>query len=440
MFKVAVATLGCKVNQVESEQIKETFENMGYQLVEFSQQADVYIINTCTVTHVSDSKSRALIRRAHRRNPRALIAAVGCLAQVNGGQLAGIEGVSVVLGNPEKEQVARVVDRIMKQEKQGEDSATYITEYEKQEKAAQEPSPCLRPVFYSHHHERTRAFVKIEDGCDAACTYCIVPRARGPVRSKKPEDVVRETSRMLALGYREVVFTGIHTGAYGKELNGWDLVRLLETVFDQVQGEYRIRISSLEPLEVNDRLAELLKNRAGLCHHLHIPLQSGCDRILQRMNRSYRCDYYRQRLQELKTTVKDIALTTDIMVGFPGETEEDFEETRSFLQGLPLSGMHVFKYSPRPGTPAALYPAQVAEQDKQVRSHILLTLAREKEQSFMDSQVGGQLQVLVEKETAPGRYLGLSGNYLNLEFESDTDLRGRLVKLLVASAGQGRLS
>ncbi|HWP95532.1 MAG TPA: tRNA (N(6)-L-threonylcarbamoyladenosine(37)-C(2))-methylthiotransferase MtaB [Syntrophomonadaceae bacterium] len=429
MARVAVATLGCKVNQVESEQMKEDFLRMGYQLVDFTQEADVYVINTCTVTHVSDSKSRALIRRAHRRNPRALIVAAGCLAQVDSQQVADIEGVAVVLGNRDKEQVAQLVDRFM-----ACPPPTVV-----QKVTAFDHTNTISPVLFSQPHERTRAFIKIEDGCNAHCTYCIVPKARGPVCSKEPEYVLHEVAHLVSLGYREIVFTGIHTGAYGQDLDGWDLVKLLETALGRISGECRLRISSLEPLEVSDRLVELLKNRPGLCRHLHIPLQSGCDRVLQRMNRGYDRDYYRNRLVELTGSIAGMAITTDVMVGFPGETASDFEETRCFLQELPISGMHVFKYSRRPGTPAADYPEQVAEHDKQERSHQLLILAREKEQTFAGSQVGQSLSVLVEKELKPGRYVGMSDNYLNLEFASSHDLRGQLVMLQVTAVGRGQL-
>lgn len=429
MIRVALATLGCKVNQVESEAIKEDLLRRGYELVDFSQEAEVYIINTCTVTHVSDRKSRALIRRARRRNPSARVIAVGCLAQVDGERLASTADVDLVLGN--KEQIVEWLDRVL---------YTDETRAELPRFSPGQPRAHLAPVFYTQRHERTRAFVKIEDGCDAHCSYCIIPLARGPVRSKQPEDVRREIINLIDMRYREIVLTGIHTGAYGRDLASMDLTRLLEYLLNEVPGDYRLRLGSVEPLEINRPLIELLKSSGRLCRHLHIPLQSGSNHILKLMNRGYHREYYKVLVEELAAQIPGIAITTDVMIGFPGEEPVDFNDTFTLLQELPLRDMHVFKFSPRPGTPAALFPGKVADKDKQERSALLLQLAHDKEQAFIESQAGQVLEVMVESVLNNGNYRGLTDNYLNVEFSSSQSMVGELVQVEFAAGGLSKVS
>ncbi|MEN6390285.1 MAG: tRNA (N(6)-L-threonylcarbamoyladenosine(37)-C(2))-methylthiotransferase MtaB [Syntrophomonas sp.] len=428
MIKVALATLGCKVNQVESEAIKEDLLYQGYELVDFSQEAEVYIINTCTVTHVSDRKSRALIRRARRRNPRARVIAVGCLAQVDGERLAALADVDLVLGN--KEQVAEWVDRVLKPD-DGQASWPRFTPARLE--------AYLSPVFYTRRHERTRAFIKIEDGCEAHCSYCIVPLARGPVRSKQAEDIRREIIQLTGLGYREIVLTGIHIGAYGRDLSSMDLTRLLEYLLDETPDDYRLRLGSIEPLEISKMFIDIFKGNRRICRHLHIPLQSGSDRILESMNRGYRRDYFKNLVEELAAEIPGIAITTDVMVGFPGEEQVDFGETYSLVKNLPLRDMHVFKYSPRPGTPAACMPGKVSEHDKQERSGLLLQLAGDKEQAFIKSQEGRVVEVLVERALGNDNYQGLTDNYLNVEFADSRSEVGELVRVEFKAGGQGRI-
>lgn len=428
MIKVALATLGCKVNQVESEAIKEDLLLQGYELVDFSQEAEVYIINTCTVTHISDRKSRALIRRARRRNPRARVIAVGCLAQVDGMQLACVADVDLVLGN--KAQVAEWVERLLQSD--CADSA-------RPGFTPGQPGAYLSPVFYTQRHQRTRAFVKIEDGCDAHCSYCIVPLARGPVRSKQPEDVRQEIAHLAALGYREIVLTGIHTGAYGRDLLSMNLTRLLEYLLNETPGDYRLRLGSVEPLEISRPFIELIKGSRRVCRHLHVPLQSGSERILKAMNRSYSRDYYKALVEELAAEIPGIAITTDVMVGFPGEEQADFTETINLLQSLPFRDMHVFKFSPRPGTPAASYSGKVPEKDKQLRSSLLLQLAGDKEQAFIKSQEGQLVEVLVERLLDNGNYWGLTDNYLNVELSNSQLIVGKLVQIELAAGGRGKV-
>ena len=426
MKRVAFHTLGCKVNQVETEQIKDELIQKGYQVVDFSQPADLYIINTCTVTHVSDRKSRAVIRRALRTNPEATVVVTGCLAELEPEKLASMKGVNLVVGNRDKHRIAEIID--------SQDELLTNGGLIREPISSQDP---LEPVYYHLHHERTRAFVKIQDGCQSFCTYCIVPYTRGPERSKDPDLVVKEFKQLIAMGYREIVLTGIHTGQYGKAMPGWTLDRLVKKILEEVGGEYRIRLSSIELREISDQLIELMRNEPRLCRHLHIPLQSGSDKVLKRMVRRYNREEYRRRVLETAELVPDIGLAADVMVGFPGETEEDFAATFQLLQDLPLLDLHVFKYSPRPGTPAASFPDQVDERVKNERSSILLDLAEQKHQAFLKKMIGKKLTVLVESCQA-AMCTGLSDNYIEVEFSSIYNLCGQFAETIVNDISQNR--
>lgn len=425
MKKVAFHTLGCKVNQVETEQMIEDFSRQGYQIVEFDDPADVYVINTCTVTHISDRKSRAVLRRAVRTNPHALIVATGCAAQVKPDQLAELEGISLIIGNQNKDRLVEIV-------------VNHLAGQSHQRKIWIEPfAPAtgLRPVLYTNPHQRTRAFVKIQDGCQSFCSYCIVPMARGPLRSKAPGDVMAEIKQLIRLGYHEIVLTGIHTGFYGADLAGWNLTRLLDTILTRVSGNYRLRLSSIEPLELNDRLLALLAEEVRMCRHLHIPLQSGSDRILHSMGRSYDREYYRRLVLKAAALIPGTAITADVMVGYPTETEADFQDTYGLIEELPIYELHVFKYSPRAGTPAAELNPQVEALSKQERSSRMLALGAGKKQNFIESFIGQELEVLVERQLNEGTYLGISDNYIEVELSSTLDLRGQIVPLSVIAAG-----
>lgn len=417
--KVAVYTLGCKVNQVESEQIKESFVRKGYQVVGIEEVADVYVINTCTVTHVSDRKSRAMLRRARRKNPAAIVVATGCFAEISAEQIAGMPEVDIVVGNQEKERVADLVDEY--QARKG----TIV------KVGGSVPGLRYSPVGYTGAHERTRAFVKIQDGCESYCSYCIVPFTRGPVRSKHPHDVCREIENLVALGYREVVLTGIHTGMYGKDIQGWDVARLLDKVLDNVQGDYRLRLSSIEPLEISDELISLIEADRRLCRHLHIPLQSGSNRVLKQMNRRYTRDFYQNLVEGLVTRVPGIAVTSDVMVGFPTETEADFLDTLHLAEDLPFYDLHVFQYSPKPGTRAYTLSPQVEPQVRERRSHLLLDLADRKKAGFIEKFLGQTLTVLVEEEAGNGKFEGLSDNYIRVIFYASEEMRGEFVPIIL---------
>jgi threonylcarbamoyladenosine tRNA methylthiotransferase MtaB len=429
MKKAAFFTLGCKVNQVETEQMKEEFIKKGYGITSFEENADIYIINTCTVTHVSDSKSRAIIRRALRKaSPQAIVVAVGCLAQVNPEQLAEIEGIDLIVGNNQKENIAELVENYKKN---------------KTSKPLIEAGPidsARKPGTYSytHPHEKTRAFIKIQDGCENFCSYCIVPFARGPVRSKNPAHVIAEIEQLHSLGYKEFVLTGIHTGLYGKDLLGWDLAKLLENVFNAVKGEYRIRLGSIEPHEVSAGLLEQF-NHNQLCHHLHIPLQSGSDQVLKSMGRDYTRDYYSRLVEGIVSRIADMAVTADVMVGYPSEDSLAFDQTLTLLQKLPIMGLHVFRYSHRPGTRAAQLISVVSNEQKQERSKTLIQLANEKRHSFVEKMVGTKVRLLVEKEIKNDLYQGFSDNYINVLFSSRKKLTGQFVQVTIDHQENGKV-
>lgn len=430
MRRIAFYTLGCKVNQVETEQLIEEFDSRGYQLVEFDEPADIYIINTCTVTHVSDRKSRAMLRRAVRRNPQAMVAAIGCIAQVDAAQLAAIEGVDLVIGNRDKENLPAIIEEYIMREHSGVEVLVSPISQDDKPKA----------IMYSQHHQRTRAFVKIQDGCQSFCAFCIVPQARGPVRSKLPEDVLAEIKQLVLLGYKEIVLTGIHTGFYGIDIPDWNLNRLIRAILDQVPGFYRIRLSSIEAMEINDDLLEMIARDRRLCRHLHIPLQSGSDHILKSMGRRYDRNYYGELIEKAAQRIPGIALTADVMVGFPGETEQYFQDSFDLINQLAISDLHVFKYSPRVGTRAAEMQDQVAEQEKQSRSERLIELARKKKNEFVKQFTGQTFSLLVEQKSGKDKYTGITDNYIEVLFPSDLDLCGQITKVkLIAADKQAAL-
>lgn len=427
MKTVSIHTLGCKVNQVESEGIIEGFLNRGYQLVHPDEPADICIINTCTVTHVSDRKSRAVIRRAVKLQPQALVVVTGCMIQLDGSDGMMPDGVGLLVGNRNKDRLAEIVEAYLEGSLNEQDLALPTAENKPE------------PVLYSHIHRRTRAFVKIQDGCQSFCSYCIVPYVRGPVRSKLPEDVLSEIGQLVGLGYQEIVLTGIHCGLYGVDLEKWDLARLLAEILERIPGEYRIRLGSMEPLEVKSQLLNLMAESRQLCRHLHIPLQSGSDRILRLMRRRYQREYYRRLLLDIAGQIPDIGLAADVMVGFPSETEEDFAETYALLAELPLLDLHVFKYSPRPGTGAYQLENHITPPVKQERSDRLLNLATTKHQEFCQLFLGRELEVLAERGAGKDYYLGFTDNYLEVGFRDATDHCGKIVRVRLARVVDNRL-
>lgn len=435
---VAFYTLGCKVNQQETAGLRELFQKHGYKVVDFDEPADVYVINTCTVTHLADRKSRQMVRRASALNPMAVVAVVGCYAQVSSDEVLALDQVDVVVGTQNKKQIVELVEQAAKAREKGKiEKISRVAPLQKDLEFEELPLP--------FHQTRTRAFLKIEDGCDQHCAYCIVPLARGPVRSLRPEIVEQRLTELVGAGFREVVLTGIHTSAYGKDLAvDVNLAGLLRALI-RLPGEFRLRLSSVEPADVTDELLDVMVSSPKICRHLHLPLQSGDDEILRLMRRPYTAGEYRELFCRILEKIPGVAVTSDVIVGFPGETEQHFENTYRFITSLPFRDLHVFKYSPRPGTAAFEFPGQVSPEEKDARSSRLRQLADSKARAFAGSFVGSVLKVLVERHVREkeGLWEGLSDNYLRVLFpsceESDTSLRGSLVSVKILGLAENDL-
>lgn len=391
-MKVAFHTLGCKVNQYESEALGEQFKKAGHQIVGDDGYADVYVINTCTVTGLADRKSRQYIRRMKKINPQSIVAVVGCYAQVSPDEVAAMEDVNIVAGTNEKQHLLEYVESY-----QNEETETYIRPYE--ELSRYEGSGILESTSF-----RTRAHIKIQEGCDRFCSYCIIPYARGPVRSRRREEILQEADSLVKNGYKEIVLTGINTALYE------DLPGLLQEL-DQMEGNFRVRLSSLEPTVVDEAfIKEILKSKR-LCHHLHLSLQSGNNRVLKEMNRNYDRETYIGITETLKKSDPLYGITTDIIVGFPGETEEDFQDSLELVEEVGFCKVHAFSYSKRKGTEAAMMKNQVPSAVKKERSKALMERGRWVAESFFQRNIGKETQVLFEVEE--GDYLtGYTDNYI----------------------------
>ena len=399
MKKAAFYTLGCKVNQYETEAMAELFADSGYEIKEFNEVADVYVINTCSVTNMGDRKSRQIIRRAKKLNPNAVIAVTGCYAQTAPDEVLAIEGVNLVLGTKDRKNIVTLVEEI-----NTESNINHVSDIMSNHE--------FEELQIKQYSNRTRAFIKIQEGCNQFCSYCIIPYARGRVRSRKPEDVEAEVKGLVARGYREVVLTGIHLSSYGTEhMEGspvkggdwdsgplWDLIERIH----RVEGLERIRLGSLEPRIITREFAEKLAGLPEFCPHFHLSLQSGCDATLKRMNRHYTTEDYLRRCGILREIFDHPAITTDVIAGFPGETEEEFEETRSFLETVRFYEMHVFKYSKRQGTRAAVMEDQVSEQVKARRSDVLLELEKTMSREYRERFAGSRVSVLFEEAAEIG--------------------------------------
>ena len=402
MPKAALHNLGCKVNAYETEAMQQQLEERGYEIVPFDQKADVYIINTCSVTNIADRKSRQMLHRAKKLNPEAVVVAEGCYVQVASDALKEDDSVDIIVGNNNKARLADILEEYMK-DRQG-DEGGYVLDIAR----ARE----YEELHVSRLGEHTRAFIKVQDGCNQFCSYCIIPYARGRVRSRKPEDVEAEVKGLVARGYREVVLTGIHLSSYGTEhMEGspvkggdwdsgplWDLIERIH----RVEGLERIRLGSLEPRIITREFAEKLAGLPEFCPHFHLSLQSGCDATLKRMNRHYTTEDYLRRCGILREIFDHPAITTDVIAGFPGETEEEFEETRRFLETVRFYEMHVFKYSKRQGTRAAVMEDQVSEQVKARRSDVLLELEKTMSREYRERFAGSRVSVLFEEAAEIG--------------------------------------
>lgn len=386
-LKAAFLTLGCKVNQYETDAMRELLEAAGYDIVDFKERADVYIINTCSVTNMADRKSRQMIHRARKKNPDAVVVAAGCYVQAAENELKEKGIADVLIGNNKKKDIVRILEEYFQK---GEKTAEVLdisctNEYE---------SLTIQKI-----NEHTRAYIKIQDGCNQFCSYCIIPYTRGRIRSKQPEDVIREIRALAREGYKEVVLTGIHLSSYGMDFpeeNRTDLLAVIENV-QEIDGIERIRLGSLEPRIITEEFAQGLKKCSKVCPHFHLSLQSGCDETLKRMNRKYTTEEYKKALAILRDTFEHPALTTDVIVGFAGETEEEFEKTRAYLEEINLYEMHIFKFSVRKGTRAERMPGQVPEDVKTKRSAVLLAMTERHKKDFEQWYIGRKEKVLLEE-------------------------------------------
>lgn len=401
MAKIAFYTLGCKVNQADTASMENLFLRSGHQLVSFDGEADVYIINTCVVTNTGQRKSRQTIHRAIRKNPNALIVVTGCYPQTAAEEVKAIAGVDMIIGNQDRAQIVQLVEeRLAHRQTDTLDAVHKLT-----------ASTAFEEMAAGDITDKTRAFLKIQEGCNQFCTYCIIPYARGPLRSRSLESIRTETQRLISAGFKEIVLIGIHLGCYGKENPDVPtLYDAVKTVLD-VPGVQRLRLGSLESVEVEPRLLTLMQEDARFCRHLHLPLQSGCDKVLQAMHRPYTTAKFKTLLADIKTKVPDIAITTDVIVGFPGETEADFETTCKFAESCGFSKMHIFPFSARKGTPAEKFAGAVTEAVKKERADILGRIDETMHQTFLQAMVGQKTEVLFEQPAGEDYFEGLTGNY-----------------------------
>lgn len=413
-MKVGFCSLGCKVNAYETEYAINEFKKRGYEIVSFDDYADVYVVNTCSVTNASDQKSRKMLRSACNKNKNAVVVAMGCYAQVNSKVIEDIDGVSIIIGNKDKNKIVDLVEEYIKDNKKIENIYDlFHTSFE--------------DMYLDKFENHTRAFVKIQDGCNNFCSYCIIPYTRGNVRSKKKENVISEIKALVKNGYKEVVLTGIHTGHYGQDLKEYDFSDLLLEL-EQIDGLERIRISSIEITELDDKFINTLRRNEKIVNHIHIPLQSGCDKTLKEMNRKYDTKYYKSKIDEIRKIRPGISITTDLIVGFPNETIEDFNKTYEFLKEINFSKIHVFPYSRRKGTPADLMDNQVDEKAKKERVKKVLELSRTLEEKYMNEFLNKDVEVLIEKYE-DGIITGHTGNYIQVKLKGDISDINKIVKI-----------
>lgn len=414
-MKVGIYTLGCKVNTYESEFVTSLLENHGYQICHFDEVCDIYIINTCTVTNTSDIKSRKIIRRAKRKNPNACVIAMGCYIQSDKDNI--IDEVDIAIGNRNKSQIVTLIE-------------TYFKDKQKINTLDSNFDETFEDMSISKYNNKTRAFVKIQDGCENFCSYCIIPFVRGRCRSKEFNKVIEEVTTLTKNGFKEIVLTGIHTGNYGTDINT-NFAALLRGLV-KIQGLERLRISSIEVNELTDEVLEIIKNNDVIVNHLHIPIQAASDHVLKLMNRKYDLQFFINKIKKIREIKKDISITTDIIVGHPGETNEDFEEGIKVLKQINFSKLHVFPYSKRNGTVAADME-QIDDSVKKKRARVLLNLSKELEINYMNNFIGKELNVLIE-QNHDGYCVGHTTNYLNVKiynqnFESETIVKVKLTKI-----------
>lgn len=406
---------GCKTNQYETNGMIQNFQSKGYEIVDFDKEADIYIINTCTVTNMSDRKSRQVLRHAKKNNPESIVVACGCYVQVAKNEIEKIPEIDLCIGTNEKADIVKYVEEYLNSKKRVElENVLYEAQYDE-----------FGSVTYT---EKTRAVIKVQDGCDRFCSYCIIPFARGKVRSRLPENIIKEIKQIAKNGIKEVVITGIHIASYGKDFEKeYRLIDLLEEI-NKIDGIERIRLGSIEPLLISEEFVSRLSKLSKICHHFHLSLQSGCTNTLKRMNRRYTIEEFKVIVERLRNVYKDVILTTDIIVGFPDESEEEFETTYNFLKDIKFYKMHVFKYSERKGTKAAEMKNQIPANIKEERSKILLELSDKNENEYLDKYLGKKVEVLFEEKDGK-YYKGHTANYIMVNLETDKDVSNKIVNV-----------
>lgn len=420
MRKVALHNLGCKVNAYETEAMQEMLEKNGYEIVPFKEGADIYVINTCTVTNMADRKSRQMLHRAKKMNPDAIVVAAGCYVQAKEENGEVDECIDIIIGNNKKKDLIEILEQYEKERIQkAVIDINHTKEYEEMQ--------------LTKTAEHTRAYIKVQDGCNQFCTYCIIPFARGRVRSRAKEDVICEVTELAKNGYKEVVLTGIHLSSYGVDLENENLLSLILAV-NEVEGIKRIRLGSLEPRIITEDFVKTISSLEKMCPHFHLSLQSGCDETLRRMNRRYTSEEYFEKCQLLRKYFKNPALTTDVIVGFPGETEEEFAKSKAFVDKVDFYETHIFKYSKRKGTKAAVMEHQVPEQIKTLRSNELLALDAEKRRKYEDTFVGKEVEVLMEESLElEGRtvQVGHTKEYVKIALQTEENLQNQLINVQI---------
>ena len=419
MRRIAFYTLGCKVNQADTASMERLFREAGYEIVDFAEKADIYLINTCVVTNMGQKKSRQMIHRAIRKNPNAFIVVSGCYPQTAAEEVKAIQGVDLIIGNQDRAAVVTLVEAAATEQS--------IDAYDNVKKLSAQTA--FEELSADCETEKTRAFLKIQEGCNQFCTYCIIPYARGPLRSRSLENIKDEVEKLVAAGFSEVVLIGIHLGAYGKELkNGTSLTDAVKAAL-AVTGLARVRLGSLESVEVGEDLLDLMASDERVQRQLHLPLQTGCDDVLKSMHRPYDTKIFAELIQKIRAKLPDVAITTDVIVGFPGETEENFAATKEFVRSCGFSKIHIFPFSPRKGTPAASFSGVVSEKVKQRRAVELAEVDRESHEKYCESMLDKTVTVLFEQESAEGLWEGLSGNYVRVYAKSEDNLSGKIRKI-----------